>query len=156
LHGCERDRSPAGTDDDASVVDGDRAGREIDITIGRTGRASPRRSRSVDHAPGAGVHARTSRSIRNAGADQSMRASSTVSFGAYDTPSEGCGRATSDPSSTPSRVATKSPAPSPASRSSRSPAVSCGPMSTVSIPSTGPVSRPSSNTNVLTPVTSSP
>ena len=37
---------------------------------------------TVVQAPGAGVHARTRRSTPMAGSDQSMRASSTVIFGA--------------------------------------------------------------------------
>ena len=94
---------------------------------GATGSTGPRPSRSppqVVQAPGAGVQARTRRSTWNAGADQSTRASSTVSLGARLTPSAGCGTATSSPRSMASRVATSRPAPAVASRPSRSPLVS--------------------------------
>ena len=125
-------------------------------SVGVTGPSLTRRSRRVVQAPGAGVQARTSRSTRSAGEVQSTRASSTVSLGASDTPSAGCGTGTSAPSSRASRAATSRPAPLRASRSSRSPLVSVGRTVSVTTPSTGPVSRPSSSTKAVAPVVSSP
>src|SRR5690606_34905476 len=86
--------------------------------------AAGRSPRKVVQAPGAGVQPRTTRSTRSAGARQSTRASSTVTLGAWLTPSAGCGTACRVPSSMPSMVAASSPAPANASLVSRSPLVS--------------------------------
>ena len=83
-----------------------------------------RQVRACSPAPGAGVHARIRRSTPRAGSSQSTWACSTRIFGAKLTPSSGCGRASIEPSSMPSRVATSSPAPPSASFASRVPAVS--------------------------------
>ncbi len=96
------------------------------------------------------------RSTAWAGASQRTRASSVVSLGATETPSAGWGWGRSVPSSSASSVATSSSAPLTDSRCSRSPAVSRGRMVSVAVPSTGPVSMPSSSRNVVAPVTSSP
>ena len=94
---------------------------------------------------------------RTPGRAQRTWASSTVIFGASD---DALGRlrhgAAAVPSAMPSRRATSSRAPATASRSSRSPAVSVGRIVSVSVPKTGPVSRPASSWNTLAPVTSSP
>ena len=122
-------------------------------------RSGPTLSRSpwrVVHAPGDGVQPRTWRSTTWAGRLHRTRASSVVSLGAWLTPSAGCGTGRSEPSARPSSVATRSPAPAWASRSRSAPAVSSGRTVSVSVPSTGPVSRPSSRTKVVAPVTSSP
>src|SRR5215469_16979851 len=108
------------------------------------------------HAPGAGVHARTSRLTARAGSLQRTRASSEVIFGARLTPSGGCGRAVSSPDSMPSMVAISSSAPDAASLASRSPAVSDGLIGSVTTPKTGPASSSATIRNVLAPVTSSP
>jgi hypothetical protein len=110
----------------------------------------------VDQAPGAGVQARIRRSTAAAGWCQSTRASSTVIFGARETPSPGCSRASTVPSSMPSRVRTSSSAPPSASRCSRSPAVSRGRTASVITPNVGPASRAGTIRNVVAPVTSSP
>ena len=66
----------------------------------------------------------------------------------------GCG--SSAPAAMPSSVATSSRAPLTASRPSRSPAVSRGPIASVTVPYTGPVSSPASRRKVAAPVISSP
>ena len=76
---------------------------------GRTGPILIRSPSCVDHAPGAGVHARILRSTATDGSLQSTSASSTPILGAKLTPSACCSRASSEPSAIPSRVATSRP-----------------------------------------------
>ena len=121
-----------------------------------TGPSLTRSPRKVVQAPGAGVHPRTCRSTTWAGHPHRTCASSVVSLGAWLTPSSGWGTAWSDPSAMPSIVATSRPAPAWARRSSRMPLVSLGRTVSVRVPSSGPVSSPSSSRNVVAPVTSSP
>ena len=92
------------------------------------------------HAPGLGVTARIRRSTTWAGRSQRTLASSTVTFGATVTPSDGCGTGDNDPSAMPSSVVSSSAAPEIDSRSSRSPAVSVGRIVSVTTPYTGPES----------------
>ena len=96
------------------------------------------------------------RSIANAGSVQSTSTSAGVTFGARLTPSSGCGRPWTVPSSMPSSVATSKAAPEWESRCSSAPAVSRGPIGSVTTPNTGPVSSPASSRNVVAPPTWSP
>ena len=124
----EPDGVGAGADEDGVLADLELAGRRARRSVTVTGPSLSRSPSYVVQAPGAGVQARTWRSIATAGLGQSTRASSTVIFGreARRRPPAAAGpRAT--PSSMPSSVATSSPAPPSASRPSRSPAVSVGP-----------------------------
>src|SRR5690606_11975775 len=122
------------------AADSSPGARSVRPGAGATWTSLSRSPRKVVQAPGAGVQPRTTRSTRSAGARQSTRASSTVTLGAWLTPSAGCGTACRVPSSMPSMMAASSPAPANASLVSRSPLVSVGRISSVTVPYTGPES----------------
>ena len=107
---------PVPTSDDVALADQQRPGparsrRPPSAATGSTGPSLSRSPRNVVHAPGAGVQPRTRRSTASGRARPATRASSTLSFGASADAVGGLRRASSVPSSMPSRVATSSPAP---------------------------------------------
>ena len=81
LHVAEPQRAGAGADDDGVLAGHDLARRQLSRRPGVSGPSLSRSPAYVVQAPGAGVQARTCRSIAAAGCDQSTRASSTVIFG---------------------------------------------------------------------------
>ena len=133
-----------------------------DLPGRRPRRERPRRARagssgraraSVVTVPGQGWKPRTRRAMASAGSVQSMRPSSFLRMRGEGGARRGPGaRASACPRARPSSVSSRSAAPRRASRASSSGVVSSAPMGVARESSVGPVSRPSSISIVVTPV----